>query len=171
MSGFDAEIPGGVDDETDVASARLEALAHGVPHLARLHAVADVSDGGEGRLRVDDVLLGLGVGEGGGDDPKVLRFLDLGADRHVGGDELLEVRETPRIGALDQRQDLVRVSPMAAGEIHGGVGRHAPLEVDVQLDLGPGFEVERVEGWHFGSPCGGFREPYVCNRKPARAFI
>jgi hypothetical protein len=88
------------------------------------------------------------VSEGLGDDPKVGRVADLAANGQVDVDELLKVRKASRVASLNQGKDLFRIASMTPGELDGRLGGDTALEMNVQLDLGTGFEIQLVRYIH-----------------------
>ncbi|HZK50707.1 MAG TPA: hypothetical protein VFD47_03985 [Actinomycetota bacterium] len=170
VRGLHAVVARRVNDETHVATSRLEPIAHGTPHLVRIHSVANVRYRGERRFRVDDVLFRLCLGERLGDDLQVAGLPDLGAHRQVDVDELLKVREALRVSSVDQRQGVSGIAAVSPGEFGGGIGGDAALEMNVQLDLRVGFEIELVESGQPSLLAVRFSTPYVRNETGTTAF-
>jgi hypothetical protein len=129
-----------------------------------------VSYRGERRLGVDDALLRPCLGELLGNDLQVAGLPDLGAHRQLDVEELLEVRKALRVTPVDPSQDGGGIVAVSAGKFHGRVGGDAALEMNVELDLRMGFEIELIESGRLDLLAIRFSTPYVRNETETTAF-
>jgi len=138
------EVTDDVDDERDSSRgpSRRQAAPEGCPHGCRVHTVSDADHRREHGLGVDDVLRRLGPRELGGDKPEVVGCPHELVGSEIGLEEALEVRVPTGIATVDQAQGLFRVRAVSSSELGGGDLGDGSVEVNAQLDLRDGCDVE-----------------------------
>lgn len=72
--------------------------------------------------------------------------------------------------SIDEWQDVSGIAAVSPGELGGGIGGDAALEMNVQLDLRVGFEIELVESGQPSLLAIRFSTPYVRNETEITAF-